>query len=226
MKYTAAEEVVRAHGAESAIGGMWATAYRAAAADIKAGGNVRDLAQAITAAGVKCSKDTASDMVRAYSLTVHGSRFDAALSAHIGEGKVMRAHSLIAKARKARGAAYVDGVLKGLDGLTTEKLEKALAKAVRELDAAKRKEDTSGGGDNGGDGGAIEGVGDSGDGDTVETTIPTVDAMLASVIGPTAKMLDLMAAGEWPTDDAALTRWITAAARIAELRKQRINKAA
>lgn len=218
ITYTAAAAVTKASNAESAIGGLWADAYAGAARDIDAGGNLRDMAAAITRAGVKCSKDTAGDYVMAHALTIHGSVFDDALAARIGEGRVMRAHSLIAKARKARGVAYVRAVLATLETDDDDALAKAMSKAVRDLDAAKR-EPNKGEGDTG------KGEGDTGEGDTddagdaVETVIPTVDAMLASVMGPTAKLAEAVNAGEMPTDLAALDRWLTAVGTIARARK-------
>lgn len=210
--YTAAAKVAAATKADASIAGLWADAYAAAAYDIANGGELRGLADAITKAGTKCSKDTAGDYVLAHSLTVHGDTYTAALADRIGEGKVMRAHSLIAKARKARGVAYVRSVLASLDDHEdTDSLAKAMTKAVRELDAAKRETPKQG------EGGASEG--ESVEGESVETVVPTVDAMLASVIGPTAKLVELVESGELPTDSAALDSWLMAVARIARARK-------
>lgn len=216
ITYTAAAAVTKASNAESAIGGLWADAYAGAARDIDAGGNLRDMAAAITRAGVKCSKDTAGDYVMAHALTIHGSVFDDALAARIGEGRVMRAHSLIAKARKARGVAYVRAVLATLDVDDDDALAKAMTKAVKDLDAAKREPKSPNGGDGEtGDGG----TGETGEGETVETVVPTVDAMLAAVVGPTAKLAEAVNAGDMPTDLAALDRWLTAVGTIARARK-------
>jgi hypothetical protein len=141
--YTAAAAVVEATRAESSIEGLWAKAYAAAAADIESGGDLRGLADAITKAGTKCSKDTAGDYVTAARLTAHGSLWLDAIAARIGEGRVMRAHTLTAKARKARGVGYVRSVLATLDGIDDrDALAKALTKAVRELDAAKKEPQT------------------------------------------------------------------------------------
>ena len=210
--YAAAATVAQATKADATIADLWAKAYADAARDIERGGDLRGMADAITKAGTKCSKDTAGDYVLAHSLTVHGSVFADALAARIGEGKVMRAHSLIAKARKARGVAYVRSVLASLDVEDADALTKAMGKAVRELDAAKREtppapaptvediDDVEGEG--------VEGV------EGVETVVPTVDAMLAAVVGPTAKLVEAIEAGEFPTDAAALDRWLMAVGRI------------
>jgi len=214
--YTAAAKVAAATKADASIAGLWADAYAAAAHDIANGGELRGLADAITKAGTKCSKDTAGDYVLAHSLTVHGSTYTAALADRIGEGKVMRAHSLIAKARKARGVGYVRSVLASLDGHEdTDALAKAMTKAVRELDAAKREQkdntDT--------DTGNTDTDTDTDTDESVETVVPTVDAMLASVVGPTAKLAELVESGELPTDRAALDSWLMAVARIARVAK-------
>lgn len=216
ITYTAAAKVAAATKADATIAGLWADAYSAAATDIDAGGNLRDLAAAITKAGTKCSKDTAGDYVLAHALTSHGSVFDAALSDRIGEGRVMRAHSLIAKARKARGIAYVRSVLASLDVEDTDALAKAMKAAVRDLDAAKRE--TPDTGDQGDTGDTDTGEGGTGETEeTVETVVPTVDAMLASVVGPTAKMAELINAGELPTDLDAFDRWMSTVAGIARI---------
>ena len=144
-KYTSASAITKATQAESAIGGLWAQAYESAHADMQQeGANLRDMAQAITKAGVKCSKDTAGDYIMAHELTTHGDVFTAALASRIGEGKVMRAHSLIAKARKARGVSYVRAVLASIAGDDDAQLTKAMTKAVRDLDAARREETDKG----------------------------------------------------------------------------------
>lgn len=214
ITYTAAAKVAAATKADASIAGMWADAYAAAAHDMSNGGELRGLADAITKAGTKCSKDTAGDYVLAHSLTVHGDTYTAALADRIGEGKVMRAHSLIAKARKARGVAYVRSVLASLDGHEdTDALAKAMAKAVRELDAAKREQTDNTDTDTGNT------DTDTGEGESVETVVPTVDAMLASVVGPTAKLAELVESGELPTDRAALDSWLMAVARIARVAK-------
>ena len=214
--YASANTVAQAAKADATIADLWAKAYADAARDIERGGDLRGMADAITKAGTKCSKDTAGDYVLAHSLTVHGVVFADALAARIGEGKVMRAHSLIAKARKARGVAYVRSVLASLDVEDTDALTKAMGKAVRDLDAAKREPSKV-------EGETVEGEGvESGEGETVEgveTVVPTVDAMLASVMGPTAKLVELIESGEFPTDADALDRWLTAVARIARAAK-------
>lgn len=139
VQYRSAAVVADAVRAESGLAIKWAEAYAQAHADmLQPGANVRDLGQAITKAGFKCGKDLAGDFVLAHGLTVHGATFTAAMAKHLGEGKVMRAHTLITKARNARGVAYVRSVIASLDGLEDEALGKAIAKAIRELDAAKR----------------------------------------------------------------------------------------
>lgn len=138
ITYRSATSIAQAVKADASIGALYAKAYADAAADItQDGANLRDMATAITGAGVKCSKDTASDFIRAHSLTVHGKAWDSALADVLGEGHVLRAHTLIAKARKARRGAYVDAVLASLSDKDGEDLAKALRKAIRELDAAK-----------------------------------------------------------------------------------------
>lgn len=213
--YASAATVAKAAKADASIADMWATAYADAARDIERGGELRGMADAITKAGTKCSKDTAGDYVLAHSLTVHGSVFADALADRIGEGKVMRAHSLIAKARKARGVAYVRTVLASLDVEDADALAKAMAKAVRELDAAKREVPPAPPVEGEGEGEGVEGV----EGEGVETVVPTVDAMLAAVVGPTAKLVEAIEAGEFPTDADALDRWLGAVARIARATK-------
>lgn len=144
MQYTSAKAVAQATQADTTVRELWAHAYSSASADMQTeGANLRDMAQAITKAGFKCSKDTAGDFVLAHSLTIHGVIFESALSARIGAGKVMRAHSLIANARKARGVEYVRSVLRTLEhdpADNEEDLAKAMKKAVRDLDAAKREQ--------------------------------------------------------------------------------------
>jgi len=138
ITYRSAASIAQAVKADASIGALYAKAYADAAADItQDGANLRDMATAITGAGVKCSKDTASDFIRAHSLTMHGKAWDSALADVLGEGHVLRAHTLIAKARKARRGAYVDAVLASLSDKDGEDLAKALRKAIRELDAAK-----------------------------------------------------------------------------------------
>ena len=141
ITYTSAQAVSNASQADAAIGGLWAKAYLSATLDMHMpGANLRDMAQAITATGVKCSKDTAQAYVLAHQLTAHGKVFEDALSAKIGAGKVMRAHSLITQARKERGIEYVRGCLSALSegDMSEEDTVKAMAKVVKELIAAKK----------------------------------------------------------------------------------------
>ena len=218
MKYTAAESVKNASNAESALGGLWAKAYKDASLDMaRDGANLRDMAKAITATGVKCSKDTAGDYVLAHSLTMHGEVFESALSARIGADKVMRAHSLIAKARKVRGVSYVRAVLASLDELEGDKLAKAVSKAVKELDAAKR-ENTDKDSDTDSDGEEVEEV------EEVETVdkVTTADDILKALTPLTIALRERIAEGDLPANPDA---WLAEVATIARL-MQKARKAA
>lgn len=213
-KYTSAAAITKATQAESAIGGLWAQAYESAHADMaQEGANLRDMAQAITKAGVKCSKDTAGDYVMAHALTTHGEVFATALAGRIGEGKVMRAHSLIAKARKARGVSYVRAVLAGIAGDDDAQLAKAMTKAVRELDAARREETTDTG--NGGETEQVDGVEVTGQDDTGQddpATKATATDILRGLMPLTIALRAAVSSGDVPP---ALDSWLMEVGAIA-----------
>lgn len=219
MQYTAATAVKNASNAESALGGLWAKAYESASLDMgREGANLRDMAKAITATGVKCSKDTAGDYVLAHSLTMHGEVFESALSARIGADKVMRAHSLIGKARKVRGVSYVRAVLASLDELEGDKLAKAVSKAVKELDAAKRentdKADKTDS-DTDSDGEEVEEV-------ATADKVTTADDILKALTPLTIALRERIAEGDLPANPDA---WLAEVATIARL-MQKARKAA
>lgn len=206
VQYRSAAVVADAVRAESGLAIKWAEAYAQAHADmLQPGANVRDLGQAITKAGYKCGKDLAGDFVLAHGLTVHGAAFVAAMAKHLGEGKVMRAHSLVTKARNARGVAYVRSVIASLDGLEDEALAKAIAKAIRELDAAKR--DVPNPNPNPDDVEGVEGVEGVGDveGDEPETPKATTPATkAASILGVWESLVEDYRAGVEGAEDAVL----------------------
>lgn len=204
VQYRSAAVVADAIRAESSLTVKWAEAYAQAHADMQqSGANLRDLGQAITKAGVKCGKDLAGDFVLAHGLTVHGATFIAALAKHLGEGKVMRAHSLITKARNARGVGYVRGVIATLEGLEDDALAKAIAKAIRELDAAKRQkkeDDDDSGADN-----SEDSEGDNSEdseGDAVKATTPATKA--TSILGVWESLVEDYRAGAEGAEDAVL----------------------
>jgi hypothetical protein len=212
ITYTSAQAVSNASQADAAIGGLWAQAYLSADIDMrKPGANLRDMAQAITATGVKCSKDTAQAYVLAHQLTAHGKVFDDALSAKIGAGKVMRAHSLITQARKERGIEYVRGCLSALSegDMTLDETVKAMTKVVRELLAAKKapKEDKS-------EDRSEDKSEDAPDGD--EDTAPAVKAtatdMLRGLMPLTIALRGAVESGDVPE---AIDAWLTEVAGIA-----------
>lgn len=124
----------------------------------------------------------------------------------------MRAHSLIAKARKARGVAYVRSVLASLDVEDPDALAKAIKAAVRDLDAAKRETpDTGDTGEDTGDTG--ETVEDTGE--TVETARTASDYVTA-LTGPTVALRELVESGDIPEN---LDAWLVEVARIARAAK-------
>lgn len=204
VQYRSATVVADAYRAESSLSVKWAEAYAQAHADmLQPGANVRDLGKAITKAGFKCGKDLAGDFVLAHGLTVHGATFTAALAKHLGEGKVMRAHSLITKARNARGVAYVRSVIASLDGLEEDALAKAIAKAIRELDAAKREVPNPNPNPDDIEGvEGVEGVGDvEGDEpDAPKATTPATKA--ASILGVWESLVEDYRAGADGAEDA------------------------
>ena len=213
VQYRSAAVVADAIRAESSLAVKWAEAYAQAHADMQqAGANLRDLGQAITKAGVKCGKDLAGDFVLAHGLTVHGATFIAALAKHLGEGKVMRAHSLITKARNARGVGYVRGVIATLEGLEDEALAKAIAKAIRELDAAKRQTPPNDGDVEDGGEVEVEVEDDEDQGGEVATTPPSAKAssIIAVLESLTADWRDGVAGA-----DTALTAVLRACAAVA-----------
>lgn len=203
VQYRSATVVADAVRAESSLSIKWAEAYAQAHADMtQPEANLRDLGQAITKAGFKCGKDLAGDFVLAHGLTIHGAAFTAAMTKHLGEGKVMRAHTLITKARNARGVAYVRGVIASLEGLEDEALAKAIAKAIRELDAAKRQknDDDDSGADNSED--SEDGNSEDSEGDAVKATTPATKA--ASILGVWESLVEDYRAGVEGSEDAVL----------------------
>lgn len=200
VQYRSATVVADAYRAESSLSVKWAEAYAQAHADMtQSGANLRDLGQAITKAGFKCGKDLAGDFVLSHGLTVHGATFTAAMAKHLGEGKVMRAHSLITKARNARGVGYVRGVIATLEGLEDEALAKAISKAIRELDAAKRQTPPNDGEVTDGDG--VEGEVEV-EGDPVKATTPATKA--TSILGVWESLVEDYRAGAEGAEDAVL----------------------
>lgn len=162
----------------------WSEAYAAIAADRQGGATLRDIADGLKRAGVKVSKDLVGDMELAHALTVHGAAFTAAHSKAMqatsrGSGfAIMLPHSLITKARLARGIAYVRATLATLDGLTGDDLIAAMGKAVGTLHAAKR-----------------EATPDTGEETTGEETAETVSEETVSDATPTTLAEILAAAG-------------------------------
>lgn len=144
-RITSVAAITAAHKATTSLAGLWADAYAATAKDVAGGASLRDISDALRKAGVKASKDIVGDFALAATLTA-SPFFAAAHADKVGADRIMLPHSLVTRARTARGVAYVRTVLASLDGLEGDDLEKATRKAVRELHAAKReaKPDTTG----------------------------------------------------------------------------------
>ena len=137
--------VAKAYAETAKVSDYWADAYAAVAGDLEAGHSVRDISAALQSAKVKANKDTVSDMARAHRLTRHGA-YAAGLAAArtnkdgVTESGLLFAHTIIADARKGRGAQFVDGVLSTLESAIADgKPEaEALESAIRSLRAGKR----------------------------------------------------------------------------------------
>ena len=210
--------------ATAGLSEVWESAYAAIAADRAAGVSLRDIAADVKAAGVKAGKDLIGDMELASRLTCHGATFQAAHSKAMasksrGAGlAIMLPHSLITKARLARGKGYVEATLATLDGLTGDDLVKAMGKAVGALHAAKKeaapggkKKDTTG---NDGDGDGT--TGNDGE-ETPETvTLARLLASAAAIIDGAVKRLE---AGETVTPDER-DAFMAKASRLAGMLRQ------
>lgn len=214
-RITSVAAIATAHKATTSLAGLWADAYAATAKDVQAGATLRDISDALRKAGVKASKDIVGDFALAASLTA-SPFFAAAHADKVGADRIMLPHSLITKARTARGVAYVRTVLASLDGLEGDDLEKATRKAVRDLHAAKReaKPDTTGEDTTG------QEAGDDTTGETVAPTADKAPASLAEILAAAGALLAgaerRLSAGETVTD-AERTAFMAQASRVAGL---------
>lgn len=145
IKSTAA--IRKAQDATAATVTYWADAYAATAQDIADGATVREIAAAWKTARITpANKDSVGDFADASRLSVYGADYSKAIAGVFGEGTIKPAHYLTMKARKERGRAYVLAVLSALEdtiaameSLDEELVVKAITKAIRTLDAAKRE---------------------------------------------------------------------------------------
>lgn len=203
-----------AHEATASVLLKWATAYDATRSDIASGASVREIADAWKAAKISpANSSQVSDMAEAARLTDVGETYWEAVYTVIGEGVVLYPHALILRARKARGMAYVRATLSAMEAVlsvedvTDEDIRKAMVKAVRTLNAAKRekvKDDVS---DD-----VTTGEGDEGDSETGDAPA-TADSRADSVIAVLSAMLK---DGDMPSEDhcrtmVALMRELTGA---------------
>lgn len=215
-RITSVAAISAAHKATTSLSGLWADAYAATAKDVEGGATLRDISDALRKAGVKASKDIVGDFALAATLTA-SPYFAAAHAEKVGADRIMLPHSLVTKARVARGVAYVRGVLATLEGLEGEDLEKATRKAVRDLHAAKREakpdpQDEATTGEETGEETAP----------TTEEAAPakdeaTSDTRLASVIKPLERVIaDWQSGADIPTPEA-VTAFLAVAARLATM---------
>ncbi len=212
-RITAVAAIAAAHKATTSLSGLWADAYAATAKDVEGGATLRDISDALRKAGVKASKDIVGDFALAATLTA-SPYFAAAHAEKVGADRIMLPHSLITKARVARGVAYVRGVLATLEGLEGEDLEKATRKAVRDLHAAKREakpdpQDEATTGEETGEEAAP----------TMEEAAPaedeaTSDTRLSSVIKPLERVLADWQSGTDIPSPEAVTAFLAVAARL------------
>lgn len=219
----------------------WTAAYAAVAGDLGAGHSTRDISAALQAAKVRANKDTVSDYGRAHRLTVHPQYTAALVAARTSKKKdgtvvvesgLVFAHTIVADARKGRGATYVDGTLATMEAAIADgkPAAEAVEAALRSLRAAKRPKAVKPAGAD--ETGKTDETGDETGEETAETAPTTVkddstsDSRLAATIKPLEKVLaDWQAGTDVPSPDA-VTAFLAVAARIATMGKARKDAAA
>lgn len=187
IKSTAA--IRKAQDATAATVTYWADAYAATAQDIADGATVREIAAAWKTARITpANKDSVGDFADASRLSVYGADYSKAIAGVFGEGTIKPAHYLTMKARKERGRAYVLAVLSALEdtiaameSLDEELVVKAITKAIRTLDAAKREPKPDATDEATGDV-TDEATGDEATGSTADSRADSVIAVLASML--------------------------------------------
>lgn len=223
------------------LSGHWTAAYAAVSGDLEAGHSTRDISAALQAAKVKANKDTVSDYGRAHRLTVHPDYAAALVAARTSKRKdgtvvvesgLVFAHTIIADARKGRGATYVDGTLSTMEAAIADgkPAAEALEAAIRSLRAAKRPKAVK----------PAAPPADPSTGDeTGEETAPTVetapttgkddstsDSRLAGATGPLERVIaDWQSGADIPSPEA-VTAFLAVARRLATLDKKRKEAAA
>lgn len=216
----------------------WTAAYAAVAGDLAAGHSTRDISAALQAAKVRANKDTVSDYGRAHRLTVHPQYAAALVAARTSKKKdgtvvvesgLVFAHTIIADARKGRGATYVDGTLATMEAAIADgKPEvEAMEAAIRSLRAGKRPKAVKPAGAD--ETGKTDETGE----ETGEETAPTTgkddstsDSRLAGATGPLERVIaDWQSGADIPSPEA-VTAFLAVARRLATLDKKRKEAAA
>lgn len=224
------------------LSGHWTAAYAAVAGDLEAGHSTRDISAALQAAKVKANKDTVSDYGRAHRLTVHPDYAAALVAARTSKKKdgtvvvesgLVFAHTIIADARKGRGATYVDGTLSTMEAAIADgkSAVEALEAAIRSLRAAKRPKAIKPAGAD--EKGKTDETRDETGEETVEETAPTTskddstsDSRLAGATGPLERVVaDWISGADIPSQET-VTAFLAAAKRLATLDKRRREAAA